>query len=55
MAVLGHLDRMGSLSIADLARHEQVKHQSMTRTVNLLHARGMSRWLRMSRTDAGSS
>jgi len=39
-AVLGHLDRTGPLSIADLARREQVKHQSMTRTVNLLHARG---------------
>jgi DNA-binding MarR family transcriptional regulator len=36
-AVLGHLDREGPLSIADLARREQVRHQSMTRTVHLLH------------------
>jgi DNA-binding MarR family transcriptional regulator len=35
-AVLGYLDRFGALSIADLARHERVRHQSMTRTVNLL-------------------
>jgi DNA-binding MarR family transcriptional regulator len=35
-AVLGHLDRSGPLSIAELARAEQVRHQSMTRTVNLL-------------------
>lgn len=38
-AVLGHLDRVGELSIADLARREQVRHQSMTRTVNLLRDR----------------
>ena len=31
--MLGHLDRAGALSIADLARHEEVRHQSMTRTV----------------------
>lgn len=36
VAVLGHLARTGPLSIADLARRERVKHQSMTRTVNLL-------------------
>ncbi|MGW4945023.1 MarR family winged helix-turn-helix transcriptional regulator [Actinoplanes sp. NPDC004185] len=35
-AVLGHLARSGPLSIADLARLEQVKHQSMARTVGLL-------------------
>ena len=35
-AVLGHLQRAGALSIADLARREQVRHQSMTRTVSLL-------------------
>lgn len=40
-AVLGHLDRSGSLSIADLARLEQVKHQSMARTVGLLADRGL--------------
>lgn len=40
-AVLGHLDRVGELSIADLARREQVRHQSMTRTVNLLRDRGL--------------
>ncbi|MEU8812948.1 MarR family transcriptional regulator [Actinoplanes sp. NPDC048796] len=39
-AVLGHLDREGPLSIADLARRDQVRHQSMTRTVHLLHDRG---------------
>jgi DNA-binding MarR family transcriptional regulator len=36
VAVLGHLARSGALSIAELARRERVKHQSMTRTVNLL-------------------
>ncbi|MFF5078663.1 MarR family winged helix-turn-helix transcriptional regulator [Actinoplanes sp. NPDC000266] len=36
-AVLGHLDRGGAVSIAELARREQVRHQSMTRTVHLLH------------------
>jgi len=40
-AVLGHLDRTGPLSIAELARVEQVKHQSMTRTVNLLVDQGL--------------
>jgi DNA-binding MarR family transcriptional regulator len=40
-AVLGHLDRAGPLSIADLARLEQVKHQSMARTVGLLADRGL--------------
>lgn len=39
-AVLGHLDREGPLSIADLARREQVRHQSMTRTVHLLRDHG---------------
>ena len=39
-AVLGHLDRVGELSIADLARREQVRHQSMTRTVALLREQG---------------
>lgn len=41
-AVLGHLDRTGSMSIAELARLEQVKHQSMTRTVNLLSEQGLT-------------
>jgi DNA-binding MarR family transcriptional regulator len=40
-AVLGHLDRSGPLSIADLARLERVKHQSMARTVGLLADRGL--------------
>jgi DNA-binding MarR family transcriptional regulator len=40
-AVLGHLDRGGPLSIADLARREQVRHQSMTRTVGLLKDQGL--------------
>ncbi|WP_045748450.1 MarR family winged helix-turn-helix transcriptional regulator [Actinoplanes rectilineatus] len=35
-AVLGHLVRRGPLAIADLARLEDVRHQSMTRTVGLL-------------------
>ncbi|GAA3284257.1 MULTISPECIES: MarR family winged helix-turn-helix transcriptional regulator [Dactylosporangium] len=39
-AVLGHLDRGGASTIAGLARLEQVKHQSMTRTVNLLEELG---------------
>jgi DNA-binding MarR family transcriptional regulator len=40
-AVLGHLDRTGPLSIADLARRERVRHQTMTRTVHLLHDRAL--------------
>jgi DNA-binding MarR family transcriptional regulator len=40
-AVLGYLDRGGAMSIAELARLEQVKHQSMTRTVNLLSDQGL--------------
>jgi len=40
-AVLGHLGRSGSLSIAELARREQVKHQSMARTVGLLADQGL--------------
>ena len=40
-AVLGHLGRAGSLSIAELARREQVRHQSMTRTVGLLAEQGL--------------
>ncbi|MEV4350575.1 MarR family transcriptional regulator [Actinoplanes sp. NPDC049596] len=39
-AVLGRLDRDGALSIADLARRERVRHQSMTRTVHLLEGQG---------------
>lgn len=39
--VLGYLDRDGALSIAELARLDEVKHQSMTRTVNLLAERGL--------------
>ncbi|WNV89711.1 MarR family transcriptional regulator [Umezawaea sp. Da 62-37] len=35
-AALGYLERTGPLSIAELARLEQVKHQSMARTVGLL-------------------
>ncbi|MBM2618196.1 MarR family transcriptional regulator [Actinoplanes sp. LDG1-06] len=38
---LGHLVREGPLSIADLARRERVKHQSMTRTVGLLESQGL--------------
>jgi DNA-binding MarR family transcriptional regulator len=41
-AVLGYLDRGGDLSIADLARSEQVKHQSMARTVGLLVEAGLA-------------
>lgn len=40
-AVLGYLDRTGPMSIAELARLERVKHQSMTRTVNLLSDHGL--------------
>ena len=40
-AVLGHLDRSSPQSIAELARREQVKHQSMTRTVDLLYTQGL--------------
>ena len=40
-AVLGHLGRSGPLSIADLARLERVKHQSMARTVGLLADQGL--------------
>ncbi|UQU62028.1 MarR family transcriptional regulator [Couchioplanes caeruleus] len=40
-AVLGHLDRAGALSIAELARRERVRHQSMTRTVGLLAEQGL--------------
>jgi DNA-binding MarR family transcriptional regulator len=40
-AVLGHLDRAGELSIAELARRERVRHQSMTRTVGLLAEQGL--------------
>lgn len=40
-AVLGHLGRAGALSIAELARREQVRHQSMTRTVGLLAEQGL--------------
>jgi DNA-binding MarR family transcriptional regulator len=39
-AALGRLDRGGPLTIAELARRAQVKHQSMTRTVNLLEDLG---------------
>ena len=42
VAVLDHLDRHGPLSIAELARREQVRHQSMTRTVHLLHERELA-------------
>jgi len=38
--VLGHLARQGATSIADLAALEQVRHQSMARTVHLLLAAG---------------
>ena len=40
-AVLGHLARAGALSIAELARREHVRHQSMTRTVTLLADQGL--------------
>lgn len=39
--VLGQLEREGDLSIAGLARRADVKHQSMTRTVNLLFEQGL--------------
>ncbi|PRY42469.1 MarR family winged helix-turn-helix transcriptional regulator [Umezawaea tangerina] len=40
-AALGYLDRTGPLSIAELARLDQVKHQSMARTVGLLKDQGL--------------
>ena len=40
-ATLGHLVRDGALSIAELARRERVKHQSMSRTVGLLEQAGL--------------
>ncbi len=40
-AVLGHLDRTGPVSITDLAARAGVRHQSMARTVALLHAGGL--------------
>ena len=48
-AVLGHLARSGPLSIADLAQLEQVKHQSMARTVGLLADQAL---VTLSRHDA---
>jgi DNA-binding MarR family transcriptional regulator len=42
-AVLGHLARQGPTSIASLAALEQVRHQSMARTVQLLVAAGHAR------------
>ncbi|WP_033337856.1 MarR family winged helix-turn-helix transcriptional regulator [Catenuloplanes japonicus] len=41
LAALGHLGREGALSIADLARREGVRHQSMTRTISLLAAQDL--------------
>ncbi|WP_370067033.1 MarR family winged helix-turn-helix transcriptional regulator [Streptacidiphilus sp. MAP5-3] len=40
-AVLGHLARVGALSITDLAARESVRHQSMARTVGLLTDQGL--------------
>ena len=40
-AVLGYLDRTGPVSITDLAARVRVRHQSMARTVQLLHAAGL--------------
>ncbi|MFD4671259.1 MarR family transcriptional regulator [Lentzea sp. NPDC058450] len=40
-AVLGWVARDGALSIAELARREQVRHQSMARTVGLLQDAGL--------------
>ncbi len=40
-AVLGHLARDGRLSITALAEREQVRHQSMARTVKLLLGQGL--------------
>ncbi|MFI5843240.1 MarR family winged helix-turn-helix transcriptional regulator [Catenuloplanes sp. NPDC051500] len=41
LAALGYLGREGALSIADLARRESVRHQSMTRTIGLLAEQGL--------------
>ena len=40
-AVLGHLARVGALSITELAARERVRHQSMARTVGLLEDQGL--------------
>nr|WP_231127602.1 MarR family transcriptional regulator [Motilibacter aurantiacus] len=40
-AALGHLVRDGGLSITELAAREQVRHQSMARTVGLLVDQGL--------------
>jgi DNA-binding MarR family transcriptional regulator len=40
-AVLGHLDRGGSMSIGDLAVAERVRPQSMTQTISDLEADGL--------------
>ncbi|MCO5992945.1 MarR family winged helix-turn-helix transcriptional regulator [Actinoallomurus rhizosphaericola] len=40
-AVLGHLDREGPLTTADLAERQRVRHQSMARTVGRLTALGL--------------
>ncbi len=40
-AALGHLERDGTLSIAELAAREGVRHQSMARTVGLLAEKGL--------------
>jgi DNA-binding MarR family transcriptional regulator len=40
-AVLGHLDRSGPLTVADLAAAERVSHQAMTRLVAALADAGL--------------
>ncbi|WP_445151746.1 MarR family transcriptional regulator [Baekduia sp. Peel2402] len=42
MAVLGHLDRNGAQTVADLAAAERVSHQAMTRLVGALRAAGLA-------------
>ncbi|MEV5705259.1 MarR family transcriptional regulator [Actinoallomurus sp. NPDC052274] len=40
-AVLGHLDREGAMTTAELADRQRVRHQSMARTVGQLTALGL--------------
>jgi DNA-binding MarR family transcriptional regulator len=40
-AVLGYLDREGPMTTSELARVQQVRHQSMARTVTLLVAQDL--------------
>ncbi|MFF4283359.1 MarR family transcriptional regulator [Streptomyces kronopolitis] len=64
VAVLKRLDREGSLNVADLARAEKVRHQSMLASVNALESAGLvsrsshatdKRQVLITLTDAGQT